>query len=127
VSDSAKAAIRAARGWRLAYVSSPFSKFDGGHWRAFVAAARSTASLLRLGVHAYSPIVHGYPLCMYGGIKAVNHEFWMDADRPMMELAQGMIVLTLPGWEVSEGVIEEIKAFTVAGKPIVHVKPEDLE
>jgi hypothetical protein len=127
VSDAAKAAIRAARGWGMAYLGSPFTLHPRGHWPAYVEAAKGAAALVRAGVKVFSPIIHGYALSQYGGIPAVNPAMWAAINRPFVERADGLVVLELTHWETSAGLLEEIKAFTTANKPIVHLTLADLE
>lgn len=122
-----QAAIRAAKGWNLAYVASPYRKYPHGHWRAAATVALTTARLMKLGVKCFSPICHGWSISQFGGISSTNNKFWAEANAPFVDACEGLIVIDMESWEVSDGVIEEIKAFTVAGKPIVHVRPEDLE
>lgn len=106
------------------YVATPYSHYPHGHIMAFGLAARVTAELLLNGVRAFSPIAHSHPLVQYmPHEKAIDHEFWMDADAPFMDAASGLIVVGEEGWERSRGIAAEINRFMAAGKTVVYWAP----
>ncbi len=110
------------KSWRLAYVATVYSKWPEGVDDAFVQACRVTAALMKSGVRCFSPIAHSHPVALHGGIDELDHDFWMDVDRPFMEAASGLIVVRMPGWRESVGVLAEIDYFTRAGKPVEFVE-----
>lgn len=103
------------------YVATPYSKYPRGLDAAFEDACKATASLLRMGINVYSPIAHTHPIAKHGGIDPLDHSIWLPADAPMMDAAEGLIVVKMEGWDESYGISEEIKAFRTAGKPIIYV------
>jgi len=103
------------------YVASPYTNYPYGHAAASYGAARVTAALMRMGICAYSPIVHSHAVAHVGGLDKVDGEFWQRMDAPMVDAAAACIVVKMPGWDTSKGVTHEIAEFTAAGKPIVYL------
>ena len=108
------------------YVGTPYSKFPGGIDAAFKAACEVTGRLIVKGVPVFSPIAHSHPIAEHAGIDPMSHEIWLEADRPMMEAAYGMIVMMLPGFDTSYGVAHEVEYFQKAGKPVIWLDPNAL-
>jgi hypothetical protein len=98
------------------YLASPYSSLDKAE--AFVSAAFAAAWLIGNGVRVYSPITHSHPIAHYGGLDPLDLDLWLRVDRPFMQNACGMIVLQLPGWRESKGILFEQHEFTAAKKPI---------
>jgi hypothetical protein len=105
------------------YLTSPYTRYPGGIYAAHADCCREAGLLMRAGISFFSPIAQGHSIARWGDIDALNQRMWMAFDRPMMDAACGLIVLQLPGWEASDGVDEEIKIFSAAGKPIVYMMP----
>lgn len=82
----------------------------------------ATSVLLKCGIWAYSPIVHCHHMSQVFGMPK-DHKFWLDYDRAMILSARGIQVLTLPGWERSVGVKNEIEFALTRGKPITYLSP----
>ena len=55
-----------------------------------------------------------------------GYEYWKTRDRKMIALSDGIIVATLPGWEESEGVTDEIQYAKELGKDIIYLAPKDI-
>lgn len=106
------------RAERLIYIATVYTRWHDGPDDAFVEACRVTADLLKQGVRAVSPIAHSHPIAIHGGIDETDHDFWMRADRPLMEACSALLVVMMPGWRESRGIKEEIDQFTRAGKPV---------
>lgn len=112
---------------RLVYVATPFTLFPGGPEWAFVQASQLTARLVQMGVRAFSPIVHSFPLAKHGGIDPLDGAFWLAADKPFMGACDVLAVGALPTWEKSTGIKIEVETFLNAGKPVYHLDPVTLE
>ena len=104
------------------YVASPYSKYHAGIMAAYSATLREVVRLVKSGASVFSPIIHSHPIAIRGGIDALDVNFWVSFDRPMMETAKGCIVLQLDGWDKSTGVAHEIEYFRKAGKPVVFME-----
>lgn len=103
----------------LAYLATPYTNFPGGIYDAFTEACALTGKLIQAGVRAYSPIVHGHPITIWGGLdQPLSHAFWLEYDEAMMKVCDVLIVAHMEGWEESKGIAIEIEHFEKAGKPI---------
>lgn len=111
---------------RLWYLATVYTSHPGGLESAFRMAARATARLFEQGVTAYSPIAHGHPLSVHGGLDPSDHALWMAYDRLMMARTDGLVVHTSEGWAGSKGIGIERKFFREHGKPIFYLDPADL-
>lgn len=92
------------------YLASPYSHSDPKmvQHRADE-AARATVHLLTNypGVNIFSPIVHSHVLHL-SGMKG-DWATWKEIDTDFIERMDGLVILTLDGWEDSVGVDAEIK------------------
>lgn len=105
------------------YLATPYSKYEHGLEAAFILAAANTALLVKAGIPVYSPIAHTHPVAIHGGIDPYDHSIWIPADKPMMDAASALIVLTAQGWSESKGIAIEIDEFARAGKPVIYMTP----
>lgn len=109
------------------HVATPYTKYHAGIWPAYKEAARITGNLLKRGYDVFSPIVHSHPLAFYGDIDPLDHKFWMAVDAPFMAGCDALIVVTMPGWNESDGVAAEIFEFKKRGKPIFYCDPATFD
>ena len=86
----------------------------------FAAACKAAAHLMREGLHVFSPIAASHPLTEYG--LPGDWTFWEAQDRFFLDVCDSMIVLKLPGWDISHGVQAEIRIMKAAGKPITYLE-----
>ena len=107
----------------LYFLSTPYSKYPKGLEHAFRDASRLTARLLQEGLSVYSPIAHSHPIAMHGGLEPRDHDIWIPFNELMMAKSDVLLVAHMEGWEDSYGIIQEIKAFGKAEKPIYHLDP----
>jgi hypothetical protein len=108
------------------YLATPYSKYPHGLLEAWKLACRNAAVLVKARVPVLSPIAHSHPVAAFGGMDPLDLSVWLEADRPLMEGAGGLIVLKAQSWELSVGIAHEIDVFTKAGKPIVYMEPDEL-
>jgi len=104
------------------YLATPYSKYSLGTEEAFKEAARVAGKLIQAGVKLFCPITHSHPIATYSGLKLDDYDIWLPADRPFMDLAQGILVVKMPGWDQSYGVGHEIEVFRAAGKPVRYLE-----
>ncbi len=90
-------------------------------WR-YREACRATAELIKRGIPTVSPIVHSHILYDEYGCGG-DFETWQEIDLALIEACSEMIVLKLPGWEESRGVLAEAQHATLYGKPIRFLEP----
>ncbi len=112
--------------YALCYLATPYSKYTLGIDKAFRDAAHLASRLLRIGVKVYSPISHTHPIAIQGGLDPLDHKIWLPFEERMMVVADALIVAHLQGWDESFGIAHEIKFFTDAGKPVIHIDPATL-
>ena len=92
----------------MIYLASPYTHVDDAVRESrFDAACLATSTLLRAGLHVYSPIVHSHPLVRYG--LPIEWEFWRAQDFEHLRRCDEVILLTLDGWKASRGVQAEIE------------------
>lgn len=101
------------------YVATPYSKYHLGHTLAYIHAAKATAKLQQMGFVALSPIAHSHPVAVFGNIDAMDWEHWQKQNEPLMRAAAALVVVQMPGWDESVGVLAEIEHFIAADKPVV--------
>lgn len=76
------------------------------------------------GVTMYSPIAHWAEI---GKKKPpVSHEQFLKVDKEILSGCGSLLVLTLPGWESSKGVLEEIETAKRMGIPIYYTSHKDV-
>lgn len=107
------------------YLAAPYShpKEDMRLWRS-CAAAQTAAKLMQAGHIVYAPTVYGHEVARFlPASLALDHAFWMRQDLPMLtEWADIMMVLTIPGWQTSRGIAEEMKAAREKGIVVAHIE-----
>lgn len=104
------------------YLASPYSKYRLGLHAAFQHVCEAAGELLKRGVIAYSPIAHTHPIGLYARIDSLDVDFWLKADKPLMDGAYGLLVLQMPGWKDSYGIGVEVEEFQRAQKPVHWLK-----
>lgn len=87
----------------------------------FHAVCELTAELLAGGLVVYSPIAHNHYLACNFNLPR-DWEFWQNLDLKMLDLANELHVLMLPGWEKSRGVAAEIKHAIETGKLVIYIE-----
>lgn len=109
------------------YVASPYSLYSTGLDQAHADVCCVAGKLLALGVPLFCPIAHSHSIADYAELNPTDHEFWMKANRYLMESAAGMIIVKLESWDESHGIEDEIKAFRQAKKPVLYLDPVTLD
>jgi hypothetical protein len=105
------------------FLASPYSRYPGGIHAAFDVAVKARGLLVHAGVRVFSPIVHSHMVAHVCGIDPLDHNIWLQAERPFLHFAHGLIVLRADGWRDSVGMAYEITEFQFDRKPIVHMVP----
>lgn len=111
----------------LVYLASPYTLYSRGPVAAFTEAARIAGALMRRNVRVFSPIAHGHPLSEYGSVPYFHPEIWKKQDAPFVRASDALLIATMDGWSVSEGIQHEIEEFAEAMKPIFYIDPDTLE
>lgn len=130
-SGVADVAARAPK-YRPVYLATPYSKrvlATDGRWESHLSmvcaleAAEEAADLMRRGITALSPIVQAHLMVMAVGdgperIDPMDQALWGRWCRPILEACGSVFVPACPGWAESEGVLAEVSAAVLDGKPV---------
>jgi hypothetical protein len=83
------------------------------------------AKLMAKGHVVFSPLSHSRSIADHLPDELrCNWEFWQGQDLPLIDWADEVHVLTMPGWNVSVGVTVEIERARAAGKPVRFIPHE---
>ena len=108
------------------YLASPYSHPEKEVRRLrFDAVCKAAAALMNAGRIVFCPIAHSHPIHTHG-VDAIDHEFWLRQDKPLLDNAESVGVLMLSGWDSSIGVQHEISEAVDMGKQIIYYLPSDF-
>ena len=111
---------------KVYYLASPYSHPNPiVKQMRYLLAAAAGAELFKKGYTLLEPIATSHPAASLFSLPT-GYASWMERDRRMIEKADGLIVLTLPGWTTSTGVSDEIDFAHDQYKPVHLVNPEEL-
>lgn len=106
----------------MIYLATPYSDPDLNvrNWR-YNRAREALFHLWDQQAPAVCPVVlgHIYEQRQRGGARDQPHEFWMVMARAQLVACTHVYVLTLPGWDQSRGVREEVLMAHGLGKGII--------
>lgn len=107
----------------MKYLGTPYSHPSGAtrHYR-FCINEEITADYLTRGIFIYSPIVHHHEMARKYSLPK-DFDFWRNHDFNMIHRSDGLIALTLPGWETSKGLTDEIEYACSIGLEVEHLAP----
>lgn len=107
------------------YLASPYSHPDPFVREArFLWTMKEMGVFLKQGTFIYSPIVHCHELAKIADLPK-DAKFWEAYNFKMIEAAEELWVLMLPGWDKSLGIADEIKfAKDVAHIPVIQIEPK---
>lgn len=91
----------------MIYLASPYSGTPEVMQQRYEATRAVTADTLKDGEFVYSPIVHCHDLALHHDIPK-DFAFWSKYNFHMLDLADQLWVLMLPGWKESRGVTAEV-------------------
>jgi len=98
------------------YLAIPYT---GLQELSFKTANKVAAKLMRKGKAVYSPISHSHTIALQEDLPT-TWEWWMKIDIEFIQWCDVLYVVTLPGWDKSPGVAEEIEIATRLNKPIIY-------
>ncbi len=103
----------------MIYLASPYSDPDPLVRKArYEAACDRAALMLADGRLVYAPVVYGHALAERG--LPGDWAFWEQHNHAMLSRSTSLLILTLPGWQESEGVRAEIAIARSLGLPVRH-------
>lgn len=93
------------------YLASPYSHPDPAvREERYRSACEAAALLMQLGEIVFCPIAHSHPVAEHlpAGC-AIDHDFWLRQDGPLLGHCDRVFVLMIDGWSESSGVRHEIE------------------
>ena len=109
------------------YLASPYSHGDPAVVaERFERTQAATVWLLGQRIWAYSPIVHCHELATKYKLPT-DAKYWEDYNHNMIAKLSGVIVLLLPEWCSSKGVLAEVLHALDCNKPIKEIVLRDNE
>lgn len=110
----------------MIYLASPYNDKDTDLMQErFHQVCEATAILMLRGAVVYSPIAHNHYLACNFNLPR-SWSFWSKFDLPILTLADSLLVLTLPNWENSNGIVAEIAHAITNGLPVSYISLEEL-
>jgi hypothetical protein len=111
---------------QLIYLASPYSHPEEAVREArFVDACMAAGALMAAGLHVFSPIAHTHPIAVRCDLPT-GWDFWEAQDTAYLNACAGVIVLMLPGWIDSKGIMGEVAIANARGIPVRHYSLDDV-
>ncbi len=107
----------------LTYLACPYShpEADVRHGR-FVNVTRAASWLMsHKDRNVFSPITHCHPMHQIAGLRG-DWPFWKRIDTQYLKMSRRLVVLIIPGWDKSVGVLAEIGIARRLGIPVLFLK-----
>lgn len=105
----------------ITYIACPYSHPDAEVRRARFNSVNSFAGkLMAKREIVFSPISQTHPIAEACGLP-LDWKYWKRVDTAYLSCCSRLIVLCLPGWRESTGVLAEIKIATELGIEVVYV------
>lgn len=90
----------------------------------YLLAEKATLVFLKLGHYVFSPIAYNHPMGRHD--LPTDWAFWEPFDKAFLERCTAVIVIKLPGWNVSVGVAAEVEWADKLKIPVYYIEPEDV-
>lgn len=115
----------------LIYLAAPLSHNDPlvEHQRFCTVTIVAAALVVSTACEVFSPITHSHPINQQATAYAKRlsldwsptHDFWLNFDNHMLDIADWLYILTLDGWRRSFGIKREMDRF-LKRRPMRYVK-----
>ena len=106
---------------RKIFLACPYSHIDASvtHDR-FLQCNRVAATIVESGNAVFSQVSMSHPinLAFEGKDSATIGKLWGPVDAVFMEMLEELIILDLPGWDLSSGIKREIEFFKGKGRRV---------
>jgi len=93
---------------------------------SYQTSIRIAAHLMQHAAIVFSPVIHTHPIANFLETDW-GWETWKSQDIPWVKLCEVMAVVTLPEWQKSVGLAEEIKISRSLRHPIVFIDPDTMK
>jgi len=81
---------------------------------------------MRDGLTVFSPIAHSHSIAQMCDLPT-TYAWWSTQDDALLQRCDELYVLTLRGWDMSEGVSAEIELAKLFGLPVKYLPPNENE
>lgn len=106
---------------RKIFLACPYSHADSSvtHDR-FIACNKVAATIVESGNAVFSQVSMSHPinLAFEGKDSAAIGKLWAPVDAVFMDMMEELIILDLPGWDLSSGIKREIEFFKGRGQKV---------
>ena len=110
----------------MIYLASPYANNDPSvREYNYRQTCRAVVHLLQNQCVVFSPVVHMHALVAYGLPTGWN--FWQRIDREFLKRCDEVVVLKLPGWRFSRGVVAQLQFAQLLCKPIGYLTEDAIE
>lgn len=107
----------------LIYIAAPYTHSDPDVREQRLATfCLVDAKLAMQGLHTVSPLFKAL-LFRYTDKVPTNWEFWKSYAETTMAVCDELVVVTIDGWDTSDGVLGEIDMANARGIPIRYIAP----
>lgn len=103
------------------YLASPYTHTDP--WireERYLRACRVLCTLLKNGIHTYSPIVHCHEIAKVDNLPR-EEGFWRAYNFGMLAASDSLMVCRIEGWDISVGVKAEIEEANRLSKKVTYI------
>jgi hypothetical protein len=108
----------------IIYLAAPYSHPDPTiRLERFIAINKAAGRMMTMGKIVFSPISHSHPIAEQCDLP-LDWKYWELFDRTFLSLCSKLIVLRLPGWQISKGVLDEMGVAVELGIPVEFMEPE---
>lgn len=111
---------------KLIFISSPYNHSDPKKIEEnYNKVLELTAKLTKDGIVVISPIVYGHNIVQYMPMDT-SWEFWKNFCVTFLRKCEELYVYCIPGWDISNGVQEEIRIAKELNIPIRYINEHEL-
>lgn len=108
------------------YLASPYTSSDLELMKQrYFAVDEVGYKLMMKGFHLIEPISSTHHKALRFKLPP-EYTFWKERCRKMISVSNGVIVLTIDGWERSVGVQDEIKIAKELNKPVIYINDNEI-
>lgn len=110
----------------LIYLASPYSpRFAEVRNQRYQEAVKAAAVLAKQGVPCYCPVAFWHNVALSQALPTTA-DFWWAQNKKMMDVCTQAWVLTLPDWERSAGLAEEIAYLRSIKQTVIYCSIDNL-
>jgi sugar phosphate isomerase/epimerase len=105
----------------MIYLATPYTHADPAVMHArFERACEHAGKLMQQGLVVFCPIAHTHPIAVRCDLPR-DWVFWRQFDEAFIAASKRVVVVKMPGWEVSAGIAAEIEIAQRLHKPVEYL------